>query len=211
MGNGQEFRMTRTGSLGMDFPNGRVKERRKHMPFYLKDKDISSDLAGIRSVLIVPCRFCPAASLAVREKKPFIELFRTFLRTPSYEKYIQGLKSRIEREGIRTRVFDSKLPHHFVLCMWTSGRRKDLARQTAGYDALLVLGCEAAAETVRSCTTSHDCHVISGMDVEGIMNVIPTLKFPCNIWLEVTSVTRVHVNHAGDAGTFMKRGWAEML
>ncbi len=169
------------------------------MPFYLKDRDISSDLAGIRSVLVVPCRFCPAASLAVREKKPFIEMFRRFLRTPSYEAYIQGLKSRIEREGIRTRVFDSKLLHHFVLCMWTSGRRKDLARQAAGYDALLVLGCEAAVETVRSCTKSHNCRVISGMDVEGIMNVMPTLQFPGKISLEVTSVTPVHVYHAGDS------------
>ncbi len=168
------------------------------MPLYLKDRDISSDLAGNRSVLIVPCRFCPAATLAVRERKPFIELFSKFLRTPSYEAYVQGLKSRIEREGIRTRVFDSKLPHHFVLCMWTSGRRKDLARQAAGYDALLVLGCEAAAETARSCTNSLNCRVISGMDAEGIMNIVPILKFPCNIWLEVTSVTGVRLNHAGD-------------
>lgn len=171
------------------------------MPFYLRDRDISSDLARIRSVLIVPCRFCPAASLAVRERKPFIELFRKFLRTPSYEAYIQELKSRLEREGIRTRVFDSKLPHHFVLCMWTSGRRKDLARQAAGYDALLVLGCDAAVETARYCTKSHDCHVIPGMEVEGIMNVISTLQFPCNIWLEVNSVTRVHVDHAEESSS----------
>ena len=169
------------------------------MPLYLKDRDISSDLAGIRSVLIVPCRFCPAATLAVRERKPFIELFRKFLRTSSYEAYIQELKSRIEHEGIRTRVFDSKLPQHFVVCMWTSGRRKNLARQAVGYDALLVLGCEAAVETARYCAKSHDCHVIPGMEAEGIMNVMPTLKFPCNIWLEVTSVTGVHLNHAGDS------------
>ncbi len=51
------------------------------MPFYLRDRDISVDISNVGSVLIVPCRFCPAASLAVREKKPYIELFRTFLRT----------------------------------------------------------------------------------------------------------------------------------
>jgi hypothetical protein len=55
------------------------------MPFLLKDRDISSDISNVESVLIVPCRFCPAASLAVREKKPYIELFRKFLRTAAYE------------------------------------------------------------------------------------------------------------------------------
>jgi hypothetical protein len=42
------------------------------MPFYLKDRDISSDIATVHFVLIVPCRFCPAASLAVRERQPYI-------------------------------------------------------------------------------------------------------------------------------------------
>ena len=161
------------------------------MPFYLKDRDISSDVAMIRSALIVPCRFCPAASLAVRERKPYIELFRKFLRTPSYESYIQVLKSRLESEGIRTGVFDSKLPHQFVVCMWTSGRRKDLARHAVGYDALIILGCDAAVETARSSINSTDCRVIPGMEAEGIMNVIPTLQFPFNIRLEVSNVTKV--------------------
>ncbi len=167
------------------------------MPFYLKDRDISSDIAMVHSVMIVPCRFCPAASLAVREKKPYIELFRKFLRTPSYESYIHGLKSRLESGGIRTGVFDSKLPHQFVVCMWTSGRRKDLARHAVGYNALIVLGCDAAVETARYCIKSNDCRVIPGMEVEGIMNVIPMLQFPFNIWLEVSSVTRVLQHHAG--------------
>ncbi len=161
------------------------------MPFYLKDREMSSDLAAVHSVLIVPCRFCPAASLAVREKKPYIELFHSFLRTASYESYIRVLKSRLEGLGIRTRVLDSRLPHQFVVCMWTSRRREILARQAVGCDAVIVLGCDAAVETVRSCLQSINCRVIPGMDVEGIMNVIPTLHFPFNISLEVNSVTRV--------------------
>ncbi len=161
------------------------------MPFYLKDRDISSDIAEIHSALILPCRFCPAASLAVREEKPYLEPFRKFLRTPSYESYIQVLKARLEGQGIRTGVFDSKLPHQFVLCMWTSGRRKDLARYSVGYDALIVLGCDAAVETARSCIKPNDCRVIPGMEAEGIMNVIPIVRFPFNIWLEVISVSRV--------------------
>ena len=166
------------------------------MPFDLKDRDISSDIATVHSALIVPCRFCPAASLAVRERKPYIELFSKLLRTPAYESYIQLLKSRLESEGIRAGVFDSKLPHQFVVCMWTSGRREDLARQAVGYDTVIVLGCDAAVETIRSCLQSSNCRVIPGMEVEGIMSVIPTLQFPFNILLEKSSVTRVLQPHA---------------
>ncbi len=161
------------------------------MPFYLKDRDISADLSSVHSALLVPCRFCPAATLAVRERKPYIELFRRFLRTAAYESYIQTLKSRLEGNGIRTEIFDSKLPQHFVVCMWTSRRRKELARRARDHDALVVLGCDAAVETARSCGTSGQCRVIPGMEVEGIMNVIPTVRFPFTISLEMTSVTRV--------------------
>ena len=167
------------------------------MPFYLKDRDVSSDIATIHSALIVPCRFCPAASLAVRESKPYIELFRKLLRTRSYESYIQVLKARLESEGIKTNVFDSKLPHQFVVCMWPAGRRKNLARQAVEYDAVIVLGCDAAVETVRSCLQSNHCRVIPGMEVEGIMNVIPTVQFPFNISLELSGVTRVLQTNAG--------------
>jgi hypothetical protein len=161
------------------------------MPFYLKDRDISSEIAGVRSALIVPCRFCPAASFAVRERKPYIELFHSVLRTPSYESYIQTLKSRLEGRGIRTAVFDSKLLHQFVVCMWSSGRRNDLARQAAQFDAVIVLGCDAAVETIQLSLQSTACRIIPAMEVEGIMNVMPTLRFPFNISLELAGVTRV--------------------
>jgi hypothetical protein len=161
------------------------------MPFLLKDRDISSDITAIRSVLIVPCRFCPAASLATRERKPYIDLFHRFLRTPSYESHIQALRSRLESEGIRTGVFDTISPNHFVVCMWSAERRKNLARRAMGYDALIVLGCDAAVETARHSIESDNCRVIPGMTAEGIMNVIPTVRFPFNIGLEVVSVTRV--------------------
>ena len=92
------------------------------MPFYLKELDITPQVAGLQSVLIVPCGFCPAASLAVQEKKPYIELFRKLLRTESYDLFIRALRSRFEESGIKTEVFENKLPHHYVSCMWTSGR-----------------------------------------------------------------------------------------
>lgn len=167
------------------------------MPFYLKESDILPKVAGLRSVLIVPCRFCPAASLAVKEDKPYIELFRRFLRTEAYESFIRALKRRLEDEGIRTDVFDSKLPHHFVTCMWTSRRRKRLAKRAAKFDGVVVLGCDATTETVRDAIGSADCQVIQAMDVEGIMNVLPKVRFPLNISLKVQGITSVIMRPPG--------------
>ena len=161
------------------------------MPFYLKSRDISSDTATVRSALIVPCRFCPAASLAVRERKPYMKLLRSFLRTPAYEVHIRALQSRLEARGIRTEVFDNKWPHQFVMCMWTAGRRDALATRAAGYDAAIVLGCDAAVETVRSSLASSDCRVVPGMEVEGIMNVVPAVRSPLDVWLELKGISRM--------------------
>ncbi len=161
------------------------------MPFSLKDRDISADISNVHSALIVPCRFCPAASLSVREKKPFIQLFSRFLKTEAYESYIKELKSRLEHAGIKAEVFYSRLPHHFVVCMWTSGRRQDLKKRASGFDAVIVLGCGAAVKTAEDCIESATCKIIPGMEVDGIMNVIPSFQLPCTISLEVTSVIRV--------------------
>lgn len=166
------------------------------MPFLLNDRDVSAEVVSLRSVLIVPCRFCPAASLAVRESKPYLRLFRNFLATPSYQSYVEALKSRLEGEGITAAVFASRLPHQFVACMWTAGRRKALAKRAARYDAALVLGCEAAVATVRSALPAH-YRVIAGMALEGIMTVTPRVRFPVDISLEVGSVTRVMLRPPG--------------
>jgi hypothetical protein len=161
------------------------------MPLYLKESDILTRVAGLQSVLIVPCRFCPAASLAVREKKPYIELFRKFLRTEAYELFIQALERRLKDEGIKTVVFDSKLPHQFVVCMWTSRRRRQLAKRAAEFEGVVVLGCDATVEIVSDSIRSTDCRVIPGMETEGIMSLLPTVSFPFDISLEVQGITPV--------------------
>lgn len=143
----------------------------------------------MHSALIVPCRLCPAASLAVRTKTAYVNLLRSFLRTPSNEGYVRALKSRLELQGIKTVVFDSKLPQHFVMCMWPSGRRKELASRAVGHEAMIVLGCDAAVETARSCAGGS--RVVPGMAVEGIMNVLPRARFPFAMYLEVQSVARI--------------------
>lgn len=160
------------------------------MPFFLDVRDVVPEVDDFESVLIVPCRFCPAASLAVRSDEHYIEFPRRFLKTASYERLIEGMRRSFEERGIRTGVFKSHLLHQFVLCMWTSERRKKLSECAEKYDAVVVMGCEAAVQTVRKALESTTCQVIPGMKSEGIMSIQPRLSLPCNISLELEGVTR---------------------
>jgi hypothetical protein len=159
------------------------------MPFYFKTKEDLSEYEHLKSVLIIPCRFCPAASSAVRNNEPYIKFFRNFMKTDPYEKYIKDLKSKFEKIGIRTGIFESKLIHQFVLCMWTSKRRKKLLEHAKEYEALIVLGCEAAVRTIQDSVKSSSCKVFKGLETEGIMSIKPTLRLPGNISLELESLT----------------------
>jgi hypothetical protein len=69
------------------------------MPIYLKDVDVVSEVAKFKSALIVLCRFCPAASLAMRKDTPYIEFFRRFSETESYEQLISNMQSRLEKKA----------------------------------------------------------------------------------------------------------------
>lgn len=161
------------------------------MPFALKDHDLAGELDSVNSAVVVPCRFCPAANLAMREDAPYIDLFRHFLRTPAYESYIRMLVSRLEQEGVQTGVFDSRLPQHFFMCMWGARRKQALRAAVTGRDAAIVLGCDAAVETARDALKDADCPVIPGMDVEGIMSVVPSLRLPGTLSLGLTGVSRL--------------------
>ncbi|MDH3458409.1 MAG: hypothetical protein OER90_16320 [Gemmatimonadota bacterium] len=172
------------------------------MPFYLHEADILPDVAELRSVLIVLCRFCPAASLAVKENKPYFEPFRRLLRTGSYESYIQTLKRRLEHQGIQAAVFDSKLPHQFVACMWTERRRKAFARRASQFDGVVVLGCEAAVQTMRDALSATDCKVIPAMEEEGVMNVVPTVSFSGKLSLKVKGLSPVELGQSKPATTW---------
>jgi hypothetical protein len=127
--------------------------------------------------------------MAIKSNEPYIEFPRRLLKTASYERLIATLKESLEKRGIKTVVFKSNLLHQFVLCMWTSRRRKKLLERAKKYEAVLVLGCEAAVETVRSCVKSTTCHVIQGMKAEGIMSIQPRFSLPCEISLELEGVT----------------------
>ena len=70
------------------------------------------------------------------------------------------------------------------MCMWTSGKRKKLQKHAEKYEAVIVLGCDSATETVRDVVKSTDCKVIEGMKVTGIMNAKLSFHLPSNISFE---------------------------
>jgi len=151
------------------------------MPLYLNDLDMASEVAGLSSALIVPCNMCPAVTVAVREKKPFIRFFRNYLKSAPFERHIRTLQSRLREKGVKTKVFKSSLPHQWFLCMWTSGQHKKLQKHAKKHDAVIVLGCDSATETVRDSVKSTDCKVIEGMEVAGMMNARLEFHLPCNV------------------------------
>jgi hypothetical protein len=166
------------------------------MPVYLEDISEFPELEKYESVLLVPCRFCPAASLAVSRNKSYFEFFHSFLKTAPYEQLIETIKSNLEKKGVKIDVFKSKWLHQFVVCMWTSRRRKKLFERASKYEALVVLGCEAAVQTIHDSVKSTSCKVFQGMRSEGIMTVKPSFHLPGNISLELDKIIPlVHQNN----------------
>jgi hypothetical protein len=154
------------------------------MPIHFKDLDVVSEAAGLSSALIVPCNMCPAVTVAAREERPFIRFFRSFLKSAPFEQHIRALQSRLREEGVNTKVFKSNLWHQWFLCMWTSGRRKRLQKCAKQHDAVIVLGCDSATETVRGSVESTGCKVIEGMKVVGFMNAKLRFHLPGNVSFE---------------------------
>lgn len=152
------------------------------MPLHFNDLDVVSEVAGLRSALIVPCNMCPAITVAVREKQPFMQFFRSFLRSAPFEQYIRVLQSRLREEGVTTEVFKSNFIHQWFLCMWPSGQRKKLQKYAKQYEAVIVLGCDSATVTVRDLVKSSK--VIEGMEVAGFMNAKLRFHLPCNVAFE---------------------------
>ena len=72
-------------------------EEGRPMPIHFNDLDVVSEVAGLSSALIVPCYMCPAVTIAVREKEPFIQFFRHFLKSAPFEQYLTTLQSRLKK------------------------------------------------------------------------------------------------------------------
>ena len=154
------------------------------MPIHFNDLDVVSETSGLNSALIVPCNMCPAVTVAVREEKPFIRFFSNFLKSVPFEQYMGTLESRLREKGVNTKVFKSYMPHQWFLCMWTSRRCKKLQKHAKQYEAVIVLGCDSATETVRDSVTSPGCKVIEAMETVGIMNAKLRFELPCNVSFE---------------------------
>lgn len=147
------------------------------MPIHFEDQDVVSEVAGLRSALIVPCNLCPAVTVATREHRPFMRFFRNPLRSAPFEEYLKTLQSRLSEEGVSTKVFRSNLYHQWFMCMWSSRRRRKLEKQAKNHDAVIVLGCDSATETVRDVVPA-DVKVIEGMKTAGIMNGRMSFRLP---------------------------------
>jgi hypothetical protein len=154
------------------------------MPIHFDDLDVMPEVAGLRSALIVPCNMCPAVTVSLREHRPFMKFFRSFLTSAPFEEYIGALQSRLEGTGVHTKVFRNRLYHQWFMCMWTSGRQRKLRNYAKNVDAVIVLGCESATETVRDAVKATGCKVIEGMQVAGIMNAKLKFHLPGNLSFE---------------------------
>jgi len=160
------------------------------MPIYLEHRDIRPELAGCRSVLIVPCPVCPAISLAVRSGEPYIDVFRGFLTTPAYVRSIEALRGCLQAMPVSVTVcrVDFPIP---LMCMWTRWQRERLAVQARQHEAVVVLGCDSAARTVELSVAPVGCRVVKGMRVAGIVSVTPAFHWPGRITLETRSAACV--------------------
>lgn len=158
------------------------------MPLHFEDLDVVSEAKGSKSALIVPCNMCPAATVADRENKPFLRIFKDFLKSAPFEEYISTLQDRLMDQGVRSKVFKSNLPHQWFLCMWTAARQRKLQKHARRYDTVIVLGCESATRTVRDSIGSANSKLIEGMETTGIMNTKLSMKFPCNICFKDSKV-----------------------
>jgi hypothetical protein len=169
------------------------------MPIEFNDLDVFSEVAGLSSALIVPCNMCPAVTVAVREKKPFIQFFRSFIKSAPFEQYLKAMQSRLGEKGVNAKVFRSNLIHQWFMCMWTLRQRKKLQKHAQAYDAVIVLGCDSATETVRDLIKSTDTKVIEGMEVAGIMNAKLRFHLPCNVSFEDCKVIPIARQKKDDA------------
>ena len=154
------------------------------MPIHFHDVDLTSEISGLKSALIVPCIMCPAVTLSIREQKPLMRFLRSPFKSAPFEQYLQDLQARLLENGVRNDVFKSRMYQHWFLCMWSAGRRRKLQARAKDYEAVIVLGCDSATETIRDAVQSTGCKVIEAMEVGGLTNAKLKFSFPDRISFE---------------------------
>jgi hypothetical protein len=151
------------------------------MPIHLNDLDVAQSTSGLKSVLIVPCVMCPSVTVAAREQKPFMRLFANPFVSAPFERHVELLRERLQKQGVTSEVFKSRWYLNWFLCMWSERRRKKLQRRARDFEAVLVLGCDSATETVSAAIQSSDCKLIEGMEACGLTNAKLKLHWPANV------------------------------
>jgi hypothetical protein len=153
------------------------------MPLHLEPQDVTADLGSANSVLIVSCPVCPPVSLAIQKDSPFMEVFKSGLKTRAFEEHIEQIRNPLEKRGVRVGVFSTYAPLP-TMCLWTQGQRRRLLKRAEDFEAVIVLGCDSAAYTVQQALKDTGCHVIQAMRVTGITNATVRFQFPLTIKLE---------------------------
>ena len=154
------------------------------MPVYLEPRDVTAELEGFDSVLIVSCPVCPPMSVAMGRKKPFLELFTHGFNTGAFQDYVKSIREPLEQLGIRTDACIMRAPSP-IMCLWTEGQRRRLLKRAKDYEAVLVLGCDSAAYTAKDALKGTDCQVFQGMRMMAIANATMTFRFPLNVELDM--------------------------
>jgi hypothetical protein len=150
------------------------------MPIHLEPLDVSAELEGFKSVLIVSCPICPPMSLAMEKELPFIEFLESGLKTVALERHVEAIRNPLERRGVRTGVLSIYTPCP-TMCIWTKGQRRRFLKRAKDYEAVLVLGCVSAVQTARETLEESDCQVIQGMRAIGIANATLEYRFPMTL------------------------------
>lgn len=153
------------------------------MPLHLEPLDVSRDLESVGSVLIVSCPVCPPVSLAIQKGSPFLEPFKSGLKTRAFEDHVAEIREPLERRGVRTGTLTLYAPVP-TLCLWTRGQRGRLRKRARDFEAVLVLGCDSAVHTVRQALEGTACRVVPAMRLTGITNATVKVRFPLTIHLE---------------------------
>jgi hypothetical protein len=164
------------------------EQEEPRMPIHFRDLDLAPQVAGLQSALIVPCIMCPAVTVAIREDRPFMNFFRSFFKSAPFERYLDNLQTQLRTQGLKTELFKSRLYHHWFLCMWSARRRRKLERRVQGFDAVIVLGCSSATETVRDTVQSAGCKVIEGMEFGGLTNAKLKIKPPAKVSFDAVKI-----------------------
>ena len=154
------------------------------MPIHFHDIDLTAKVSGLKSALIVPCIMCPSVTVAIREQKPLVRFFRSPFKSAPFEQYMEALQAQLSELGVKNSVFKSRLYQNWFLCMWSAGRRRKLLQSAKKHDAVIVLGCNSATETVRDAVEPTGCKVIEAMRVGGLTNAKMKFSFPDKVSFE---------------------------